>query len=141
VSLGPVAEHAVGHGAMALPFVILVVLVQVVWPAPPPTSLGRAGRVVLVVGLAAFGGGAALEAVGALGYTEPEPNAALSALHDIGVYVTLAGLPILLLGVILSIASAALWSGWIRRRWFWAAVTGFAVLVTTYLMSVLVIGI
>lgn len=140
LALDPVAEHAVGHAAMAVPFLLLLVLVLTVWPAPPPTRLGRMGRVGLIAGLAGVGGGGLSEAAGALGYAESRPNETLQAVHDLGVLVTLAGLPLLVLGVVLSIAALAVWRGWVRRRLFWGAVAAFLVLVALYLTGALVFG-
>lgn len=140
ITLGPLAEHAVGHAVMGVPFLLLLVLVLTVWPAPPPTRLGRTGRVVLIVGLAAVGGGSLGEAVGALGYADPGSIQALQAAHDIGVLVTIAGIPLLFLGVVLSIAAAAVWRGWVHRKRFWGAVAVFIVLVAAYLAGAMIFG-
>lgn len=140
ITLGPLAEHAVGHAVMGLPFALLLVLVLTVWPAPPPTRLGRTGRVVLIAGLAAVGGGSLGEAVGALGYADPGSVEVLQRVHNIGVLVTIAGIPTLFLGVVLSIAAAAVWRGWVRRKRFWGAVAALIVLVAAYLAGAMIFG-
>ncbi|MGH2603268.1 MAG: hypothetical protein ACRDJ9_28280 [Dehalococcoidia bacterium] len=140
LTLGPVAEHAVGHAAMAAPILLLLLLAATVWPSPPPTRLGSGARLVLLGGLAALGGGGLLEGLGALGYAEPTPRATLQAIHDIGVLVTIAGLPLTFAGGLLSIAAAALWRGWLRSTWFWVTTAGVATLVALYLGGALVFG-
>ncbi|MGI8707603.1 MAG: hypothetical protein ACR2LG_05325 [Actinomycetota bacterium] len=107
------AEHAAGHLAIGIPLILVAVAAVTLW-APPTAGLGRVGRIVLVAGLSVFALGQILESVGAFGYDGyARTNPSLALLHDIGL-VGMIGMPVLTIGVILSLLAGVGRPSWTR---------------------------
>jgi len=104
-------EHAALHLAIAVPVLILLALALTVWPPFPSGRATRVGRALFLFGLAVYGGGLVIEAVGAFGYEASGENTTndLVVAHDVGLVVVPTGLVLALLGaiIVLGVAAAA----------------------------------
>jgi hypothetical protein len=95
-------DHAMGHLALGVPAVLLLVLALKTWPAPSGRG-ARVGRTVLLAGLALFAGGLFIEAIGAFGYDDFGETNDLATLHDIGVLIGPFAMALTIAGAIISV--------------------------------------
>ena len=109
------AGHAYPHVASGIPVILLAVVTMRLW-TPSRSRLASAARAALVAGLLLLGGGLLLESVGALGWETAKWTPwvesqlvrypALTTLHNsIGVGVAIIAIPIIILGVALTLLS------------------------------------
>jgi hypothetical protein len=100
LSLSANMDHATGHLALGIPALLLLVLAVTTWPAPSGRD-ERVVRTLFVVGLAVFGGGSVLEAIGAFGYDDyTDRDNGLTNLHGIAQVVVAFGFALTLGGAI-----------------------------------------
>jgi hypothetical protein len=108
MSLSGNESHFLLHLVVAIPVLVLVWLLA---KASPPARRSRAAKLarsLLLTGLSLFGGGALIEAIGALGYSDSDVRTNdLALLHSLGVVVTPLGIVLALAGTITSWAVAA----------------------------------
>jgi hypothetical protein len=89
---GENSSHAAGHLTYAVPALLFAFSLIRLDPPPKPTESGRRSRRALTAGLLLLGIGGATEAIGAFGKgTYNSGFNALTALHDLGLLLTLAG--------------------------------------------------
>jgi len=115
IALDDQVFHFALYVSAAIPALLLVVAAMWLWPRPG-SQLGTVARIGILVGLALFGLGNALEAVGVWGWSwnglgrYVVTNQSLAQIHDLGRLGDAVGLPLLVVGVLLVIADVA------RRR-------------------------
>jgi hypothetical protein len=95
-------DHAMGHIALAVPALLLLVLAVKTWPTPRVRG-ALVGRIVLLVGLALFAGGLLIEATGAFGYRDYGDDTGLTNLHDIGVLIGPFAIALTIAGALISV--------------------------------------
>jgi hypothetical protein len=115
IALDEQVFHFALYVSAAAPALLLVVAAIWLWPRPS-SQLGTLARVGILAGLALFGLGNAMEAVGVWGWSwnglgrYVVTNQSLAQTHDLGRLAGAVGEPLLVLGVLLVIGDVA------RRR-------------------------
>jgi hypothetical protein len=115
IALDDQVFHFALYVSAAVPALLLVVAVMWLWPRPS-SQLGTVARVGILAGLALFGLGNALEAVGVWGWSwnglgrYVVTNQRLAQTHGLGRLAGAVGEPLLVVGVLLVIADV------VRRR-------------------------
>jgi hypothetical protein len=115
IALDEQVFHFALYMSAAVPALLLVAAAVWLWPRPS-SQLGRVARVGILAGLALFGLGNALEAVGVWGWSWKGlgryvvTNQSLAQIHDLGRLAGAVGEPVLVVGVLLVLADLA------RRR-------------------------
>jgi hypothetical protein len=97
-TLTDVAEHSIGHAVLAFAGILLLAAALKTWHATP-TPYGRSARKVLLAGLIGGISGLAIESAAALF----QDNDAGSVVHDLAVFVGLAGQLVAAVGLILTV--------------------------------------
>lgn len=135
-------DHGVGHLTLGV-LLLLLFLLAMRWPALAPGRAAHAVRIMLLLGLAFFGIGTVVEAIGPFGYEDDGLGAVnnLAALHDFGVLIGPLGLVLTMAGTVMSVG--ALLAG--RRdvagtRLFTLSVALAVVAVAAFVIGALVFG-
>lgn len=89
--------HGLGHAVVTLPVAALAVLAVRIWPPSRTVAPGRAGRLLVVLGLAGLATGQLLEVLG-MRVDEPNAHAIEEIAHTAGQIVTVLSMPVLLAG-------------------------------------------
>jgi hypothetical protein len=103
IALGEQVFHFALYVSAAVPALLLAVAAVWLWPRPS-SQLGRVARVGILAGLALFGLGNALEAVGVWGWSwnglgrYVVTNQSLAQTHDLGRLTGAVGEPVLVVG-------------------------------------------
>lgn len=136
------SAHAVGHSALGVPVLLLLVVAIKTWPVPAGGRRAWIARSLLLAGLSVFGGGLLIEAIGAFGYNDADQQVnGLAVLHDIGVFLGPLGIVLSIAGAITSVGVAvAARRGAAGSRYVTAAVVLAAVAAVAFLAGGLIFG-
>lgn len=139
--IGDEGQHAVSHLGPGIAGFLLVIASRVLWPPPADDPASRAGRTVVVAGLAIFAIGQIVEAMGAWGYRGDARVGFLAAFHDVGVVVGPIGLLATLGGIVLSAGTAvARRRGGLSSRTMAAALVAAGMVVAAYVIAGILLG-
>lgn len=111
LSLSENLGHAAFHMATALPMLLLAWSIAYWCPPRKHTFVARWGRRITIVGLMMISVGLVLESIGAFGYEGDDSRiGALTTLHNGSWLIQFPGVPLLVVGLLMGLASLFQWS-------------------------------
>ncbi len=134
-------QHVLSHTGPGIAALFLVAASRRMWPPPAASRPSRVSRTVLVIGLALFGVGQIVEAVGAFGYSGNTRVSNLALVHDVGVVLSPVGLLVTLAGATASgFVTVAGRHGELKRSTVKVGVIAAVAVVVAYVVAGIVLG-